>query len=354
MAGTGGSSGKLTRCERHGIYYDASSGTICPRCFDEAEASNRPGGTSSAGQAKQGRGFPILPLLVLLLAGGGVGYWWMHRPTRPPPEPLFGLPGAASGISLRPLDPAPFKSEITALESVLYNPKPPDLLTPGRIGEAARALGQAVIRRGPKVMAQQAGSHILGFANQMSATEDVGYSLADLGRARTEWEKVRSAAFQGASWFRQSTPGLTTAQTPTRPKADPRLLRQLTDWSLAIERALRFGRAEVDRYGEIGVDVAERSREARELYDRWTSFARQWNQRMTTVNRMAPPQPAPGSEPSARMAYQYLGRAAHELQMLPQSANDYGVPFKSERRMRLDQAERELQNARKELTRARK
>lgn len=356
---------KLVRCPTHGIFYDSLAESGCTQCLEEqtgAGAGGSPGASpATSGAQERSRPYALIGIVVLTAAAGIL---WMNRPEKPQPVPtseptaedqlMGGFPLIAER-NIRPIDPQPYRGHIETLERILYNPGPSNFSTGDAISGAAYALGNHMMENAGGWQGQEHAKHVMSYAMQISGEADAGYTVANLRRTRERWEDVRSHVFTSADWLQASSEQLTAAQAPPEPVVDARMVRGLRDWADELEELIRWGRGRMDRYGEIGVDVAMRSREARELENQWIQFAQDWDNRLESANRMMPREPNYSRDhTSVVQAYQSLSFAVNELRLATHSGSDFSVPFRSEREMRLGGAQAQISEARRYLAELRR
>ena len=186
------------RCPTHGFYYNPDEVDGCVKCL-EAPAPGR-----SASEAEQsGRGgssFSIVSLLVWMVVLSGVG-WGGFRFIRFMGERGGEIFAETAEIAGR-IDPTLVRSQIEALEALVYPTQPAALGQGGRIQRASMVLYSGIMRATSALAGSQHGQKIVGFGGMASQHEDVGFATIDLTAVQREWERVRAEVFHDADWFR--------------------------------------------------------------------------------------------------------------------------------------------------------
>ena len=188
------------RCPTHGFYYDPDEVDGCVKCL-EAPASSR-----SASEAEpSGRGgssFSIVSLLVWMIVLSGVG-WGGLRFFRSMGErggEIFAETVETAGR----IDPTLVRSQIEALEALVYPTQPAAFGQGGSIQRASMVLYSGIMGATSALAGSQHGRKIVGFGSMASQYEDVGYGTMDLTRVQRDWEQVRAEVFHDADWYRSS------------------------------------------------------------------------------------------------------------------------------------------------------
>ncbi len=251
----------------------------------------------------------------------------------------------------RALDPSPYRTHIIVLERILYEPHEGSYDDAGRVASRAMELSMAVRGDGRDANRHRAWGKLFEYAGGVDAQADVGYANADLPELRTGWEEVRNVVFEPAAWFQSSTNRLTDAQTRNKPVRNPSLVRQLQDAAYQLVDLIRIGQEEAMKIGEVGVDAAVASPEARTIEQQWSTWSDRWANRLNGVITYFPRQPTQDTELNTTMAYQELSRAINELQLVPRSvATTTTVPYKYERERHFDAAKARITRAQEYLS----
>ena len=186
------------RCPTHGFYYNPDEVDGCVKCL-EAPAPRR-----SAPEAEPsghgGSRFSIVSLLVWMVVLSGVG-WGGLRFFRSMGErggEIFAETAKTAGR----IDPTLVRSQLEALEALVYPTQPAAFGQGGSIQRASMVLYSAIMRATSPLLGSQHGQSIVGFGSMASQYEDVGYATMDLTRVQRDWEEVRAKVFHDADWFR--------------------------------------------------------------------------------------------------------------------------------------------------------
>jgi hypothetical protein len=248
------------------------------------------------------------------------------------------------------LDPTPYRRQIVQLEQQLYSERPGGFDDADRVSGLARELSMAVRGDGRDLTRSQAFGKLFDYAGEVGVQADVGYTTANLPALRSRWEQVRNEAFAPAEWFRNSTPALTAAQSPSQPVVDQRTVQGLRDAAVQLEQMIRRGRREALSIPEAGVDAALNTAEARRAEQQWRSWSDRWLRDLDGVARYMPSTPSANADVNVTMAYQELSRALGELRLVQHSAaSTTTIPFKYEREQRFESASRYVEQAREYL-----
>jgi hypothetical protein len=116
---------------------------------------------------------------------------------------------------------------------------------------------------------------------------------------------------------------------------------------MELEALGRSASLEVMRIGEPGIDVRRGSPQEAELRRAWLSAAQNLSIRLQTASRQAPKRPSMGGDPNVLMAYQQLESASQALRQLITSGSGHAVPPRSYRQGLVDQAQQQVQQARR-------
>ncbi|RPI28465.1 MAG: hypothetical protein EHM61_04990 [Acidobacteria bacterium] len=331
-------------CPVHGIHYDPEVTPECVLCLKYSQPE-RTGGRRKGG----------VWLLVLLAAVVGFLFYrsvgpYLSGRTTPTSSGAVDKPQEPFSWFMSPavMDPSPYKAQITTIESILYKKSP---VSSGDIGVLERT-GQELseqIGKDAGAIAPQVSSDLMFWVAALGSEEESGYALPDLSRARAEWEKLREHHFERKPWF-QAVGGKETslAQRPRPPEADPEVVRGLRESARAIVRLIDEGRRECERLGEI---VGEADREAPKKIAEWRQWSQQWEGRVRQAAATLSPGARRSAHPDVSMANQSLEFAVHSLRLVPNAANDFGVPFYSERERRFNEALAHVQTAEDYLAR---
>lgn len=334
---------RARRCEIHGISYNPELTWGCVLCEKAAAPEKRSSRTIPLTAAM------LALVLVALLATAQV------RQTPTPSVEADTKPLATAESQSKPqsqsnnLDPAPFRTEIEALEKILYDPAPSGFVTADQVSSAAMQLGARFRDQAPGLKTSRAMARILSFASRTGAEADAGYSTLDLPSTRQRWEELRHDIFEPADWFRQSSDQLTQAQTPQPPKVDRRLVSAMQKLARDLEVLIVKGRPEAKAIGEPYVDAPERSAEMRRLGQQWDRWSRQWIRQLDRTGSRFPAQPPLDGDSRLLSAYNYLGAAMQHLRAIPYGANDSGITFRARRMSLFDQAQIAIDQAQKTL-----
>lgn len=102
------------------------------------------------------------------------------------------------------LDPTPYRSEITAVEDILYRGDPLTQADVGQIVMRVMRLHQKVVATEVHPIAKERGHRLL-FLAQRADSGGTGYTAPELKSIRDDWERVRAEVFAQAGWFRSAS-----------------------------------------------------------------------------------------------------------------------------------------------------
>jgi hypothetical protein len=281
---------------------------------------------------------------------------WIYLGSEPTPglaRPLGPGPGPAAQGRQGSLDPEPYRSEIAALEALLYRDRPAELGDADRVSALAADLGERLQERERGLAGRLAFQRLLAFSGEVGAQGDAGYAAPDMTRPRAAWETLRGEVFAPAPWMRVASPLRAERQRRAEPTTTPDALAGLRAWGERISALAADVRPELLAFGEQYVDAGEGSAAERRLASDWNRFARRFDARVQEVARQAPPEPAWDGEPHVRSAYQQLGQALQRLRMATVAPGELLLPDKTWRREHLDGAAALVEAAGRDLAAAR-
>ena len=338
-------------CQRHGVRYNPELTEGCVLCRREQN-------TESSSRAP-GIGWKLGLVLGLVALSVWSLQWGRGTVTATDPETdvadrglLQELAANSSGRvgASAKLAADPFRSEIEAIESILYQGKPSEIQTADRASGALVKLGHRVSEGQPRLLAIEVSREVIFLAARIGGEADAGYSVLDLHSARSRWEQLRDERFVRTNWFRSSSESIDRVQTPEPPKRDPRIIAAMENVASDLDGLVAQGRSQAMAFGEPYVDAPERSRALGRLVDRWSAWSRGWSEDVRRVGIRLPAQPPLDADSRVLQAYNDLGAALASLYSVPVSANDSGIPFKQQRRNRLETAQHHVDAARISLS----
>jgi hypothetical protein len=261
-------------------------------------------------------------------------------------------PGPGLRLATR-LDPASYRSQIEAIEAILYQERPAEAGEPEQVARLAAELAERIRTRESRLAGHAGFTGLLAFSAQVDAQGEAGYAAPDLGRPRAAWVALRAELFEPAPWLRLATPLAAEPQRRPEPTADPGAVAGLRSWARLLSAFVEDSRPEMLRFGEQYVDAAEGSAAERKLAEDWNRYARRFDERLQEVARHAPPQPPWDGEPHLVAAHQRLGEAVQRLRTATVAPGELVLPDKAWRRENLDGAAALVEDARRELAQAR-
>lgn len=251
------------------------------------------------------------------------------------------------------LNPDPYRTQIMAMEKILYKRSPANWNDGDKIADQAMKLSMSVRgdRRSPKHA--QAFIEICNFAQEADVVSDVGYAMPNLSELRAKWEPLRDAVFTHVSWFQGTTGWRTAVQSQSDQTDDAASIRALIRLCAEIESLISRGQQEAMAIGEAAVDAGALSPPARAEHQRWKQWCKGWLDRVQTVAEHFPERPGRDADINVIMVYQQLGQAIHDLRLVPIPAGSTtAVPRKYERERRFASASWHVQQAGEYLAKA--
>jgi hypothetical protein len=121
-------------------------------------------------------------------------------PSEPSPAEVSAAPESASLDT--PIDPAPYRAEIEATETVLYTHESLDATNRKELSRALLELHNAIVFRDTSVAARETSRRLFFFSAQVDAEPAPKYSVDELVIMRGVWEKIRAEHFTTVAWFR--------------------------------------------------------------------------------------------------------------------------------------------------------
>ena len=187
------------RCPEHGYYYNPDEAEGCVKCLEgPVEPDLAPVATSG------GRRFLSFSLVFWLAVVFGLGWAGVKVS-----QSFFGAMEergtevhAASQETAGRIDPALVRSQIEAMEALVYAGQVDQFAHGSRIQRASMVLYSAVMAATNPLLGSLHGRKILGFGNAAGLYEDVGYSTIDMDQVRKDWEDLRVDVFWDVDWFR--------------------------------------------------------------------------------------------------------------------------------------------------------
>jgi hypothetical protein len=140
------------------------------------------------------RAFALLALPACALLGCG------QSDARHEPE----LPPVAAAVDGH-LDPAPYREQIEATETLLYSPEPLDDDGWKQLSRALLELHNSIVFRDTSAPARETSRRLFFFSAQVDAESAPKHNADGLAVMRGVWEKIRSDQFTPADWFRTAS-----------------------------------------------------------------------------------------------------------------------------------------------------
>ena len=117
-------------------------------------------------------------------------------------EPAEVSAAPASQSLDTPIDPAPYRAEIEATESVLYTHDSLDDANRKELSRALLELHNAIVFRDTSAAARETSRRLFFFSAQVDAEPAPKHSGDELVVIRGVWEKLRAEHFTTVDWFR--------------------------------------------------------------------------------------------------------------------------------------------------------
>ena len=192
-----GPPGKV-RCPKHGVFYRPSEAEGCYKCLEEGPGAARAGSTEESASSGGG-GIRVMPVVWIAILGvlGWGGYQVLQKMGDRGGE-IFEETKATAGR----IDPELVRREIEALELVVYDNAGWDY--GARVNRQAAQLFAGVTRKASHLLAARHGAVISRLGQDLMSRQDPENtpSLDEVDVLRREWEGVRDAVFNDATWYR--------------------------------------------------------------------------------------------------------------------------------------------------------
>ncbi len=120
--------------------------------------------------------------------------------TRPEPGDAEAAAEAAAPVEPDPIDPTPFRSEISAFERMVFQPTEPSENRVGRMASRLVVLSNVVRGDGTDPNRYTVWGTVYDYASWMHAQTNAT-TVAPAEDMRNRWLDVRSRVFQSAEWF---------------------------------------------------------------------------------------------------------------------------------------------------------
>lgn len=270
---------RAVRCKIHGLHYDPALTSGCSRCRKEGLSRTKP---------------VFLSLLLTLLALSVVAAVVIQGLIDFEPSTARAADTADTGTNgtdgtdgadgtattaRGKVDPAPYRSQLLALEDALYDDSVTDLVViADRVAVAAAALA-AALRAVPGH--RWAADEVMVFEEAVRG--DDAPSLATLAQHRDRWLGLRQRLFATAPWLIRDAASPTDRLTAAATRDVAVALIELVDEAAAVDDAS------------------------------WSSFEETWRRRLDEIMDRMPPPPAYDTDPRLLVGRRDLDRAIAEL-----------------------------------------
>ena len=187
------------RCPEHGYYYNPDEAEGCVKCLEgPVESDLAPVATSG------GRRFLNLSLVFKLAVVFGLGWAGVKLS-----QSFLGAMAkrgtevhAATQETAGRIDPALVRSQMEAMEALVYAEQVDQFAHGSRIQRASMILYSAVMAASDPLLGSLHGRKIVAFGSAAAQYEDVGYSTIRMDQVRKDWEDLRADVFWDVDWFR--------------------------------------------------------------------------------------------------------------------------------------------------------
>ncbi len=293
------------KCKIHGLHYDPDMSTGCTLCLrdaSKAQPTSRP---------------PQLVLILLCILGMTAILFYIFGPGRTATTGGIDLGVASDPASAATkLDPEPYRVPVESLETALFRTtidETEDLLVVGGdIQSAADDLSAAILRDEPRE--GLAAADLIARMGQAIPPDQV--VLADIQRARTQWQQIRKQRFQWVDWF--ARPSTAETERVTTSTAD------YSDVASSLRALIEDGLAEVESLSDPAATLPED-----DPAERWRVFAGDWRQQLNSLRSRIPARPDSQADGRILAAFQDLEQA---LSLARTLASSGGLPSVSDTR----------------------
>jgi hypothetical protein len=301
-----------------------------------------------------------LTITLLVVAG-----WWVFERGRVSPlEEPATIPAASSpapapaepATRVR-LDPAPFRTQITRLEEVLFNLDARHEDGWG-VEVRAEALADSLYGFDQRRTAEssrermRAGLAVSNFATLVGRQMDAPYKRPDWNEWREQWEKLRKEYFEVAEWYAThdpSAPAYTVVSAPVA-VADRATVSRLRDFSGDVQAAIQKGRARgLEIPDPTQTELASNPVPSRST-QAWRDWEAAWIAEVDLLSTRHREIPASTADSGILLARGELTAALDDLRRVTvDGSSAFAYPQKYHRRQYFDSAMVRVQRARTHL-----
>jgi hypothetical protein len=221
--------------------------------------------------AKEAPGPDLLQILILaaVLAGGWGAWKWIAK--KPAPN---------EAQALAVLNPAPYKKELTALESILYK----DTLPMMEDKQALVTAVERLIRRIPASNHPGPVATLHEFSSYLSSY-DSGLVLPPTARDEwiRKWEEARGVAFSEAAWLRAPAAPQAAAAGAEGMMDPQEALLALQRSAAALAKLMAAAEKETAKFGETRVDRNDAGAADKKQLGAWRNWVADWLVRVDGV-----------------------------------------------------------------------
>ncbi len=187
------------RCPEHRLYYNPDEADGCVKCLEgPVEPDLAPVATSG------GRRLVSFSRVFWLAVFVGLGWAGVKLS-----QSFFGAMeergtevNAATQETAGRIDPALVRSQLEAMEALVYAGQVDQFAHGSRIQRASMVLYSAVMAATNPLLGSLHGRKIVAFGSAAAQYEDVGYSTIRMDQVRKDWEDLRAEVFWDVDWFR--------------------------------------------------------------------------------------------------------------------------------------------------------
>lgn len=289
---------RLATCKKHHLHYDPSLQSGCVLCRKE----------NPLGSVRNNR--PILGWLAVLGAAALIAaYFGFDRGQTPAAE--------TSEATEALFDPEVHRTQLTILESTIYQDKLASAADAARASTAATVLATELRQRDTTYVGDLAARRLEEFRDQISASTPP----FDLAPVRESWRQVRAEVFAEAAWFRQApVAALTTGNSADDVSA---MTGKMTSFADRLTTFAATARQELAAFD---------NRSDPDRVAKHADWASRWPERVGKLREELPAL-IQGSDPGVALAHAELENALAALDQLASGE----IPDAAQRELSLEQ-----------------
>ncbi len=282
--------GRMVKCKIHGLHFDPEMSTGCTLCMRDAAKTQRPTRP------------PQLVLILLCLLGMAAILLYISGQET---TDIIDLGMADSTVATPKLDPEPFRGLFESLEAALFRTpldETDDLLIVSADAQAAAGELSAAILLAEPVHGLTVADQIARLGQAIPTDQVV---VADIRRARNQWQGIRRQRFLPADWFTQPS------AAGARPETS---VADYSDVAAGVRALIEDVAAQVEALSAPSDTPGDDDPAAR-----WQTFASESLDQLDSLESRLPARPGAGAASELLVAIQDLEQALSQARALASS-----------------------------------